>query len=139
MWPITYPQIWQILTAYVDTILPQAKRQQSLKETYNFDCQCRLCANHSSDVDPRESMWCPKSCGGTCLVPSEGQCGLFHNQMWVILPFIREPLHSLPTLQIRSLVNRCGLGCTPRRAGRAQQGDFTSVKRSVFSLAVAKY
>jgi len=59
-----------ILTAYIDTTLPRERRQRLLKGTYNFDCQCRLCADRL-DVDLRESMWCPKSCDGTCPIPTE--------------------------------------------------------------------
>lgn len=61
----------QILTAYIDTTLPRAMRQNSLKETYNFVCTCRLCSVQV-EVDPRESLWCPKTCGGICPVPTEG-------------------------------------------------------------------
>lgn len=64
--------ISQILTAYIDTTLPRERRQQFLKETYNFTCQCRLCID-KLDVDPRESMVCPKSCGSTCPTPTEGK------------------------------------------------------------------
>ncbi|EGO03364.1 hypothetical protein SERLA73DRAFT_174827 [Serpula lacrymans var. lacrymans S7.3] len=60
----------EILTAYIDTTLPRFSRQKFLKETYNFDCQCPSCTKYSG-VDPRESMWCPKSCGGKCAVPTE--------------------------------------------------------------------
>ncbi|KAH7921166.1 SET domain-containing protein [Leucogyrophana mollusca] len=60
----------EVLTAYIDTTLPQSLRQVSLKETYDFICQCPFCAN-CAGVDPREAMWCPKSCGGTCPLPTE--------------------------------------------------------------------
>ncbi|KIM76188.1 hypothetical protein PILCRDRAFT_78079 [Piloderma croceum F 1598] len=60
----------EILTAYIDTTLPRMKRQQSLQETYSFDCRCGLCSGQL-DLDPRESMWCPKSCGGICPLPTE--------------------------------------------------------------------
>ncbi|KAF7313995.1 hypothetical protein HMN09_00558000 [Mycena chlorophos] len=59
----------QILTAYIDTTLPRIQRQQALQETYNFDCRCSLCT--SDDPDPRESVWCPKKCGGICPMPTE--------------------------------------------------------------------
>ncbi|KAL0571883.1 hypothetical protein V5O48_010073 [Marasmius crinis-equi] len=64
----------QLLTAYVDTTLPATLRQKALKETYSFTCHCNLC-DRKQDVDPRESLWCPKKCGGTCSLPdieSEG-------------------------------------------------------------------
>lgn len=61
----------QIVTAYVDITLPKELRQSALKETYNFICKCSLCAN-TGPTDPRISMRCPKSCGSTCLLPTEG-------------------------------------------------------------------
>ncbi|KAG6834370.1 hypothetical protein H0H93_010086 [Arthromyces matolae] len=60
----------EILTSYIDTTLPRHLRQSSLKETYNFDCQCTLCISTSS-TDPRESIYCPKKCGGLCPIPLE--------------------------------------------------------------------
>ncbi|KAG6860720.1 hypothetical protein C0995_008163 [Termitomyces sp. Mi166 len=60
----------EILTSYIDTTLPRYLRQKSLKETYNFECTCTLCTS-SADVDPREAVFCPKKCGGTCPVPLE--------------------------------------------------------------------
>ncbi|KAF9458385.1 hypothetical protein BDZ94DRAFT_1226398 [Collybia nuda] len=60
----------EILTSYIDTTLPKPLRQASLQETYNFFCQCALCRS-SLDADPREAVWCPKSCGGTCPLPTE--------------------------------------------------------------------
>ncbi|KAK0217419.1 hypothetical protein EDD85DRAFT_962065 [Armillaria nabsnona] len=60
----------EIMTAYIDTTLPRSLRQEGLKETYHFDCRCHLCGS-PPDVDPRESMWCPKACGGTCPLPTE--------------------------------------------------------------------
>ncbi|KAF9060323.1 SET domain-containing protein [Rhodocollybia butyracea] len=45
-------------------------RQQTLEETYNFTCACRLCTS-INDVDPREAMNCPKNCGGLCPLPSD--------------------------------------------------------------------
>ena len=61
----------QVLTAYVDTTLPSSHRRRSLEETYNFVCKCTLCVSKPVP-DPRESMWCPKHCGGVCPLPSEG-------------------------------------------------------------------
>ncbi|KAJ7466728.1 hypothetical protein B0H11DRAFT_2047522 [Mycena galericulata] len=68
----------EILTAYIDTTLPKALRQSSLLETYLFSCGCQLCTS-IADVDPRESVWCPKGCGGMCPSPTEedslSRCG----------------------------------------------------------------
>lgn len=60
----------EVLSAYVDITLPRDLRRQELEETYNFMCKCTLCTT-SLPVDPRASMWCPKSCGGVCPVPTE--------------------------------------------------------------------
>ncbi|KAJ7686194.1 SET domain-containing protein [Mycena rosella] len=60
----------EILTAYVDTTLPKAMRQAALRETYLFSCGCQLCTS-VADIDPRESVWCPKACGGMCPAPTE--------------------------------------------------------------------
>uniref|UniRef100_A0A0W0F3H1 SET domain-containing protein n=1 Tax=Moniliophthora roreri TaxID=221103 RepID=A0A0W0F3H1_MONRR len=83
----------EILTAYVDTTLPRRLRQKALKETYFFTCRCSLCgglppsrladANDQMNVDEgvatpsrseippdaRQSMWCPRKCGGMCSLP----------------------------------------------------------------------
>jgi SET and MYND domain-containing protein len=64
--------LWQVLTAYIDTTLPKALRQASLRETYLFSCACALCTS-AAPVDPRESVWCPKACGGMCPTPTEGK------------------------------------------------------------------
>ncbi|KAI6010140.1 hypothetical protein EDC04DRAFT_2770593 [Pisolithus marmoratus] len=60
----------EILMSYVDTTLPKSLRQMALMETYNFQCRCRACTE-SSEVDPREAVWCPTACGGTCSLPTE--------------------------------------------------------------------
>lgn len=60
----------EILTSYIDTTLPRSLRQAALKETYDFTCQCELC-DDDNNTDPRESIWCPKSCGGMCPAPSD--------------------------------------------------------------------
>lgn len=60
----------EILTSYIDTTLPRSLRQDALKETYDFTCQCELCDDNNK-LDPRESIWCPKSCGGMCPAPSD--------------------------------------------------------------------
>jgi hypothetical protein len=65
----------QVTTAYIDTTLPTDQRQVSLRETYHFDCACGICKPSSENsiiIDPRESMWCPRSCGGTCSLPRQG-------------------------------------------------------------------
>ena len=59
--------------SYVDTTLPRDLRQRALTDTYNFHCKCKACVE-SISVDPREAVWCPKSCGGTCSLPMEGEC-----------------------------------------------------------------
>ncbi|KAJ7053363.1 hypothetical protein C8F01DRAFT_1260703 [Mycena amicta] len=61
----------EILTAYIDTTLPRTQRRQALKETYSFDCACILCEGQSKQMDPRESVWCVKRCGGMCPMPTE--------------------------------------------------------------------
>jgi SET and MYND domain-containing protein len=63
---------YQILTSYIDITLPRPLRQVALKETYDFTCQCELC-DDDNKIDPRESVWCPKSCGGMCPAPSDGE------------------------------------------------------------------
>ncbi|KAH9896929.1 SET domain-containing protein [Cubamyces lactineus] len=60
----------EVRIAYVDTTLPKHIRHKELRETYNFTCQCKACTRQTA-VDPRESLWCPKSCGGTCPLPTE--------------------------------------------------------------------
>ncbi|KDQ60288.1 hypothetical protein JAAARDRAFT_191683 [Jaapia argillacea MUCL 33604] len=60
----------EVTASYIDTTLHRLGRLQMLKESYNFDCQCSLCSD-TTGLDPRESMWCPKSCGGMCPVPTE--------------------------------------------------------------------
>ncbi|KAF8805220.1 SET domain-containing protein [Phlegmacium glaucopus] len=62
----------EILTAYIDTTLPRERRQKLLKDTYHFTCRCRLCVPPmDSPIDWREVMWCPKTCGGVCPLPTE--------------------------------------------------------------------
>ncbi|KAI0360613.1 SET domain-containing protein [Trametes cingulata] len=60
----------EVRIAYVDTTLPKRLRHKELKETYNFTCLCKLCIR-ALPVDPREALWCPKGCGGTCPLPTE--------------------------------------------------------------------
>ena len=60
----------------MDTTLPTALRREALKETYFFTCHCHLCDRKQHVVDPRESLWCPRKCGGLCPLPdveSDGQ------------------------------------------------------------------
>ncbi|KAL1743961.1 hypothetical protein HDZ31DRAFT_83068 [Schizophyllum fasciatum] len=62
----------QILTSYIDTTLPRTLRRRELMEAYSFTCECSLCvATHPAEPDPREAVWCPKSCGGMCSLPTE--------------------------------------------------------------------
>jgi hypothetical protein len=61
----------QILTSYIDVTSPKTERQKSLTETYNFTCACTLCSSHEGNI--REALWCPKSCGGMCPLPIEGE------------------------------------------------------------------
>jgi hypothetical protein len=61
----------EITTAYVDTTLPTALRRAALSETYRFDCSCSLCLQ-STNLDPRETLWCPRACGGVCPFPQKG-------------------------------------------------------------------
>ncbi|EJF63742.1 SET domain-containing protein [Dichomitus squalens LYAD-421 SS1] len=60
----------EIRISYVDTTLPNRLRQNELKEVYSFSCQCKLCCRTTA-ADPREALWCPKSCGGICPYPTE--------------------------------------------------------------------
>ncbi|KAH6904885.1 hypothetical protein BKA70DRAFT_1294081 [Coprinopsis sp. MPI-PUGE-AT-0042] len=62
----------EISTSYVDTTLPRPLRRQALKETYHFVCKCTLCVpKGKADIDMREAMYCPRRCGGFCLLPTE--------------------------------------------------------------------
>ena len=61
----------KLLIAYIDTTLPKELRRAALTDTYNFTCKCTLCIEDISS-DPRVSMHCPKACGGTCPLPTEG-------------------------------------------------------------------
>ncbi|KAI0076540.1 SET domain-containing protein [Panus rudis PR-1116 ss-1] len=60
----------EIVASYIDITLPRELRLKALKETYNFDCRCKLCRKKSEN-DPRSCMYCPKSCGGLCPLPTE--------------------------------------------------------------------
>lgn len=60
----------QVFTAYIDTTLPKLQRQMALESTYSFKCKCTLCSE-VADTDLRESVWCPKKCGGACPLPTE--------------------------------------------------------------------
>ncbi|KAI0037210.1 SET domain-containing protein [Vararia minispora EC-137] len=61
----------EIFTAYIDTTLPKPLRQIALRTAYNFECKCTLCNNEVPRDDPREAVDCPRSCGGTCPLPTE--------------------------------------------------------------------
>ncbi|KAL5476772.1 hypothetical protein ACEPAI_2958 [Sanghuangporus weigelae] len=61
----------ELFTSYVDITLPTSQRRKDLKETYNFTCMCTTCVPPpGSVVDWRERMWCPNSCGDSCLIPT---------------------------------------------------------------------
>ncbi|KAK7457072.1 hypothetical protein VKT23_010373 [Stygiomarasmius scandens] len=60
----------EILTSYIDTILPKSSRVKTLQDTYYFTCTCSLCSA-KLEVDPREALHCPKNCGGSCPLPIE--------------------------------------------------------------------
>jgi hypothetical protein len=64
----------QITTSYIDITLPTELRQAALQETYNFKCGCLVCMwpQDAGKHNPRQSMRCPKACGGVCPLPSEG-------------------------------------------------------------------
>lgn len=66
----------ELFTSYIDITLPRSQRQNDLKETYNFTCECELCKPSTNPDDGqvggedwRERMWCPKRCGGTSPLP----------------------------------------------------------------------
>lgn len=98
----------EIVTSYIDTTLPKPLRQKQLQETYNFTCACNLCRSHP-EVDPRESMWCPKSCGGTCPIPAEAdsvctKCKAFAKATDAVLDALRigqEALDKATALQFK--------------------------------------
>ncbi|KAL5514375.1 hypothetical protein ACEPAG_2463 [Sanghuangporus baumii] len=62
----------ELFTSYLDITLPTSQRRKDLKETYNFTCMCVTCVPLQGSVveDWRERMWCPNSCGGSCLIPA---------------------------------------------------------------------
>ncbi|KAI6142865.1 hypothetical protein BKA82DRAFT_142041 [Pisolithus tinctorius] len=102
----------EILMSYVDTTLPKSLRQMTLTETYNFQCHCKACTK-SGGVDPREAVWCPKACGGTCPIPTESNlaenrisgctnCGAAINDPDAVMDVVRvgqEALHKATNLQ----------------------------------------
>ncbi|KAF8890645.1 hypothetical protein BD779DRAFT_1643693 [Infundibulicybe gibba] len=61
----------EIVTSYIDTTVSRLQRRKILQETYNFTCECNLCTAEGDAQDLREAIWCPKSCGGTCLMPTQ--------------------------------------------------------------------
>ncbi|KAI0341475.1 SET domain-containing protein [Trametopsis cervina] len=58
----------EILTSYVDITSPRDIRRRALSETYKITCECSLCRK-PTHLDLRQSMTCPKACGGTCPLP----------------------------------------------------------------------
>lgn len=62
----------EVLTSYIDLTLPSRIRQRELKTRYLFDCVCTLCSRPRNDwIDPRESLDCPRRCGGRAWMPGE--------------------------------------------------------------------
>ncbi|KXN82768.1 Histone-lysine N-methyltransferase ASHR1 [Leucoagaricus sp. SymC.cos] len=63
----------EVVISYIDSTLPRHERQQALKETYHFTCDCLLCSQPREEryVDPREGMYCPKKCEGSCWLPTK--------------------------------------------------------------------
>ncbi|OJT01751.1 N-lysine methyltransferase SMYD2 [Trametes pubescens] len=100
----------EVRISYVDTTLPKDLRQKELTEVYNFTCQCKLCTKPPT-VDPRESLWCPKKCGGTCPLPTEEdnlfrctKCGAGVTNVDAVLDAARigqEALDKATSLQFR--------------------------------------
>lgn len=98
----------EILMSYVDTTFPKSLRQMTLTETYNFQCHCKACTK-SGGVDPREAVWCPKACGGTCPIPTEKSrisgctnCRAAINDPDTVMDVVRvgqEALHKATNLQ----------------------------------------
>ncbi|KAJ4479084.1 hypothetical protein J3R30DRAFT_3702122 [Lentinula aciculospora] len=66
----TQEPLMQILTSYIDVTLPTHLRQQSLNETYHFNCLCHLCTTVDT-VDLRAALNCPKNCDGLCHLPND--------------------------------------------------------------------
>ncbi|KAK7683554.1 hypothetical protein QCA50_013389 [Cerrena zonata] len=60
----------QVYVSYVDISVSREARQKELKDVYNFTCRCSACSNQGK-LDPRASVYCPKSCGGLCPLPTE--------------------------------------------------------------------
>ncbi|PWN42295.1 SET domain-containing protein [Ceraceosorus guamensis] len=74
----------EITTAYVDLSDSYTKRRKTLSCTYSFECRCKICkvgskasslSGNAPWVDPRDSVWCPKKCGGWCAAPKEEGTG----------------------------------------------------------------
>ncbi|KAF9441593.1 SET domain-containing protein [Macrolepiota fuliginosa MF-IS2] len=67
----------EISISYIDTTLPRYQRQEALKQTYYFTCNCPLCSTTregGTDVDLREGIYCSRKCGGVCWLPTEEDC-----------------------------------------------------------------
>ncbi|KAI0088827.1 SET domain-containing protein [Irpex rosettiformis] len=100
----------EIFISYVDTTLPGESRRSALQETYNFQCECAMC-REPVHPDPRQSIWCPKACGGTCPVPSSevdlvrcARCRAIVSSVDSVLDVVRigqEALDKANTLQFR--------------------------------------
>ncbi|KAF7761539.1 hypothetical protein Agabi119p4_9531 [Agaricus bisporus var. burnettii] len=88
----------EVVISYIDTTLTKRERQKALKETYYFTCNCSLCEKprDGAYVDSRESLYCPKNCGGLCWLPTEddplarcAKCGTVVKESDAILDVIR--------------------------------------------------
>ncbi|GAA5853074.1 hypothetical protein JCM8547_000191 [Rhodosporidiobolus lusitaniae] len=61
----------EVLTSYVDIVLPREERRRELRERYKFECGCEGCGERKEGaVDPREALECSKEgCGGLIPLP----------------------------------------------------------------------
>ncbi|KAI5475460.1 hypothetical protein MNV49_001351 [Pseudohyphozyma bogoriensis] len=64
----------EVLTSYVDLVLPVEERRDDLEERYKFECTCEACETQSALreglVDPRKAVVCgKKECEGLLALP----------------------------------------------------------------------
>ena len=124
--PTDFPT--QICTSYIDITLSRALRRRELQEGYNFLCECSLCKT-PPPIDAREALWCPKSCGGMCPLPTEGSFLFSNAQARLLITFIRKPAHSMYEVQGRNQRHgRCS-GRYSSRTRRTRQGNCSSEQR----------
>ena len=81
----------EVLTGYVDLMLPEGLRGRELTERYRFECGCGLCmkarARSGEWVDPREAVACGrKGCAGTGWLPGELEA------VWVCFSNVGQPV-----------------------------------------------